>query len=136
MEKNIKREAHCVYTINYHLVGIPRYRRQVRVGVVAERLRALLGEIATPYGFEILASEVMPDHVHLFVSVPPKYAPAQVVRLFKGITSRRLKQEFPRIRQAYWGAHATLWAEGYYVGTAGHVSAATIRRYIEESQKV
>ena len=136
MEKNIKREAHCVYTINYHLVWIPRYRRQVLVGVVAERLRALFGEIATQYGFEILASAVLPDHVHLFVSVPPKYAPAQVVRLFKGITSRRLKQEFPRIRQAYGGAHATLGAEGYYVGTAGHVSAATIRRYSEESQKV
>ncbi len=136
MEKNVKREAHCVYTINYHLVWIPRYRKQVLVGVVAERLRALFGEIATQYGFEILACEVMPDHVHLFVSVPPKYSPAQVVRLFQGITSRRLKQEFPQIRRAYWGEHATLWAEGYYVGTAGHVSAATIRRYIEESQKV
>jgi putative transposase len=136
MEKNIKREAHCVYTINYHLVWIARYRRQVRIGVVAERLRALCGEMATPYGFEILTSAVLPDPVYLFVSVPPQYAPAQVVRLFQGSTSRRLKQEFPQIRQAYWGAHATLWAEGYYVGTAGHVSAATIRRYSEGSQKV
>ncbi len=135
MEKNIKRDAHCVYTINYYLVWILRYRRQVLVGVLAERLRALFGEIATQYGFEILASEVLPDHVHLFVSVPPQYAPAQVVRLFKGSTSRRLKQEYPQIRQAYGGAHATLWAEGYYVGTAGHVSATTIRRHIEESQR-
>jgi putative transposase len=79
--------------------------------------------------------------VHLFVSAPPKFAPAQIVRLFKGRTSRKLKKEFADakhpycLRRQYWGEHATLWAEGYYVGTAGHVSAETIKRYIEESQK-
>ena len=135
MKKNVKREAHCVYTINYHLVWIPRYRKQVLARVVAERRRALFREIARQYGFEILASEVMPDHGHLFVSAPPKNSPSPIVRVFKGSTSRRLKQEFPQIRRAYWGEHATLWAEGYDVGTAGHVSAETIRRYIEESQK-
>jgi len=135
MEKNVKRAAHCGYTINYYLVWIPRYRKQVLVGGVAERLRALFGEIAAQYGFELLASEVMPDHVHLFDSVPPKYSPAQAVRLFQGITLRRLKQEFPQIRRAYGREHAPLWAEGYYVGTAGHGSAAMIRRYIEENQK-
>ncbi len=76
----------------------------------------------------------MPDHVHLFISAPPKVSPAEIVRLFKGITSRRLKQEFLQIRRAYWGQNATLWAEGYYVGTAGHVSAEIIKRYIEECQ--
>ncbi len=98
-------------------------------------MKELLAEIAIQYGFEILAVEVMPDHVHLFVSAPPKFAPAEIVRLFKGITSRKLKKEFESLRRQYWGEHATLWAEGYYVGTAGHVSAETIKRYIEESQK-
>lgn len=77
----------------------------------------------------------MPDHVHLFVSAPPKFSPSDLARYFKGISSRRLMQEFPALRRQYWGKHATLWAEGYYVGTAGHVSAATIKRYIEECQK-
>ena len=53
--------------------------------------------------------------------------PAEIIRLFKGITSRRLKKEFESLRRQYWGEHATLWAEGYYVGTAGHVSAETIK---------
>jgi putative transposase len=92
--------------------------------------------IADQYGFEVLALEVMPDHVHLFVSAPPKYVPAQVVRLFKGITSRKLKQEFASLRRQYWSKNATLWAESYYVGTAGHVSAETIRKYIEENQRI
>lgn len=68
----------------------------------------------------MLAYEIMPDHVHLFVSAKPKYAPSQIVRLFKGMTSRMLMSEFEYLRQQYWGEKATLWAESYYIGTAGH----------------
>ena len=135
MPHKANHSPHSAYVINYHLVWIPRYRKKVLVGPVEVRLKELLAEIATQYEFEILAVEVMPDHVHLFVSAPPKFSPAEIVRLFKGITSRRLKKEFESLRHPYWGKNATLWAEGYYVGTAGYVSAETIQRYIEESQK-
>jgi putative transposase len=135
MPQEVNHSPHSAYVINYHLVWIPRYRKKVLVGPVEARLKELLAEIAIQYGFEILAVEVMPDHVHVFVSAPPKFAPAEIVRLFKGITSRRLKKEFESLRRQYWGEHATLWAEGYYVGTAGQVSAETIKRYIEKSQK-
>lgn len=133
--KNIKRGRHYVYTLNYHIVWIPRYRKKVLVGVVAERLRELLLEIASQHDFEILAQEIMPDHVHLFVSAKPKYAPSDIVRLFKGATSRALKKEFEVIQRAYWG-NSTLWAKSYYIGSAGHVSAETIKYYIEECQKL
>jgi putative transposase len=122
----ICRTPHAVYPINYHFVWIPRYRKTILQGQIAERLKQLLYAIAHQYGFEVLALEVMPDHVHLFVSAPPQCASAQVIRLFKGITSRKLKQEFASLKQQYWGKNATLWAESYYVGTAGHVSAETI----------
>ena len=113
MDQNAKHNPHCVYvtpalacgaSVNYHLVWTlaRRYRKKVLVEPSATRLKQLLLEIAEQYGFETLcvANEVMPDHVHLFVSAPPKFAPAQVVRLFKGITSRRLTQEFQQIRRA------------------------------------
>jgi len=135
MDKAAWRGSHYVYVINYHLVWIPRYRKPVLVGSVANRLKVLLTEIAAQYGLEILAIEVMSDHVHLFVSAPPKFAPSDLVRYFKGISSRHLMQEFPALRRQYWGKNTTLWAESYYVGTAGHVSAETIKRYIEECQK-
>jgi len=141
MPQEVNYSPHSAYVINYHLVWIPRYRKKVLVGPVEARLKELAeqevpwAEIAMQYGFEILAVEVMPDHVHLFVSAPPKFAPAEIVRLFKGITSRKLKKEFESFRRQYWGEHATLWAKGYYVGTAGHVSTETIKRYIEESQQ-
>ena len=73
-------------------------RAWVLVGPVEARLKELLAEIATQYGFEILAVEVMPDHGHWFVSAPAKYSPAEIVGLFKGITSRRLKKEFESLR--------------------------------------
>ena len=129
-----KRTPHSVGQINYHFVWIPRYRKKVLVGAIAERLRTICATVAAKLEFEILALEMMPDHVHLFVSCPPKWSPAQVVRRFKGCSSRLLMQEFPQLKQ-YWGGK-TLWAEGYDIGTAGHVSAERIRRYIDESQGI
>ena len=104
---------------------------------MATRLQQLFREVATPSGFEIGADEALrvPDHVPVFVAAPPQFAPSQVVRLFKGITARRLTQEFQQIRRADWGPRATRWADGYSVGTAGHVSAETIQRYMEERQR-
>ena len=132
---NVKRSRHSVYTLNYHVVWIPRYRKSVLVGDIAERLRELLFEITEHHQFEILAQEIIPDHVHVFVSAPPKLAPSQIVRLLKGISSRYLRAEFEQLQQIYWRKNTTLWAESYYVGSAGHVSSETIKHYIEECQK-
>lgn len=133
---DVKRTKGSVYNLNYHLVWCPKYRRSVLIGQVADRLQRLLDEIAAQYGFEILAREVMPDHVHLFVSASPKYSPANLAKLFKGITSRRLRQELSeQIRRKIWKP-GTLWSPSYYVSTAGNVSSEVITRYIEERQHI
>jgi len=126
---------HSAYGINYHLVWNPRHRNKVLVGPFEARLKELLVEIAMRFGFDRLAVELIADPVHLLVSAPAKFSPAEIARLFKSITSRRLKIQFESLRRQYWGTNATLWAEGCCVGTAGHVSAETIKRSIEESQK-
>jgi len=95
-----------------------------------KKIGGLIHEIAEKYGFEIPALEIMPDHIHLFVSAHPKFAPATLVKLPKGITARKLFKEFPELKKKLWDGH--LWTPSYYVGTAGNVSAETIRRYIEE----
>jgi putative transposase len=82
---DVKRTKGAVYSPNYHLVWCPKYRRSVLAGPVAGRLRQPLNEIATKNGFEVLACEVMPDHMPLFASAPPKYSPADLAKLFKGI---------------------------------------------------
>jgi putative transposase len=131
-----ERSKGAVYNLNYHLVWCPKYRRNVLAGLVADRLRQLLDEIAVQNSFKILACEVMPDHVHLFVSAPPKYSPSTLAKLFKGITSRRLRQEMDEpLRRKVWKS-GTLWSPSYYVGTAGNVSGDVIKRYIQECQHI
>jgi len=76
--------------------------------------------------------EVMPDHIHIFISAPPFEAPTDIVKILKGVTARRLFMEFPDLKKKLW--KGSIWSPSYYVGTAGHVSAETIKRYIEEQK--
>lgn len=98
--------------------------------VVETRLKELLYEKATALNVEIEGLEVMPDHVHLFVAVPPTDAPQHYANQFKGYTSRILRQEFPHLKSTL----PCLWSRSYYVGSAGHVSAEVIKKYIEEQK--
>src|SRR5260370_38112696 len=107
---------------------IPKHRTRVSSDAVADRLRGLLSEVAHAKGFEILALEIQPDHVHLSFSAPPAIAPSLAIQWFKGITARSLFAEFPALRRVLRRGH--LWAPSCSVGTAGQVSAATIRRSI------
>jgi len=113
--------------LGLHLVWCPKYRRRVLGGRVAARCDELLEQIAGERGWEIVAKEVMPDHVHLFVRVGPTDAPAQVVRAFKGRTARALRAEFPYLRRFA----KVLWSPSYFAASVGYVSELTVRRYIE-----
>jgi putative transposase len=116
------------------MVWIPKYRKTVLVDEVAERTISLIYEVSRKNRYKVLALEVMPDHVHLFCSVRPNHAPSTIVKIFKGSLARTLFKEFPGLKKKFWKGH--LWAPSYYVGTAGHVSAETIKRYIEECQRL
>jgi putative transposase len=121
------RNAGAVFSLKYHLVWCPKYRRPVLVGDVAVRLKALLTEKAAEMGATLHALEVLPDQVHLFVESDPTRAPANIAAQFKGYTSRVLRQEFGSLRSRL----PTLWSRSYFVGTVGHVSESTVKRYIE-----
>ena len=99
---------HSTYGINNHLDWIAHYCKKVLVGHVEARLKELLAEIIMQYGFDRLAVEVMPDPVPLLESAPAKFSPAEIVRIFKGITPRGLKKQFGSLRCNYWGTNATL----------------------------
>lgn len=119
------------YNINYHLVWCPKYRKPIlEKPEVKQFLEEQIHTIAATKDFEVLALEVMPDHLHLFVSAPPFDSPTEIVKVFKGVTALRLFKKFPELRNQFW--KGKLWSPSYYVGTAGYVSAETIRKYIEE----
>ena len=119
-------KATCVFLRNYHLIWCPKRRRKILVDRLKTRLDELIRETAPALECEILALEILPDHLHLFVSTPPQGAPNQMVGRFKGKTSRILRQEVPFLQRM-----PSLWTRSYFCSTAGHVAADPIRRYIE-----
>jgi putative transposase len=125
-QDELRRSNHAVYQVNYHLVWIPARRKKVLIGDVAKRLRELCIEVALERGWTILNLAIQPDHVHLFVEATPKEAPNEIVRAFKGRSSRILRQEFPHLLRL-----PSLWTHAYFCRTAGNVSAAVIEQYIK-----
>jgi putative transposase len=109
-------------------VWIPKYRHPVLRGEIRTGLLGFFDSIAESLGVEILASEVMDDHIHLFVSAPPRFSPADLVNTFKGVTARMLRMKFPELKKH---CKEGLWTRTYYAGTAGAITEDTIRRYVE-----
>jgi putative transposase len=111
-------------------VWLPKYRNAVLTGEVADRVESILHEIADEKGLDIQNLTVQPDHVHLFVSSPPKHSPSLLANWFKGISSRKYNH-----RHADHDGEKIRWARGYYAGTAGHVSSETVENYINRHKE-
>ena len=126
----IRRTKHAVYDLKYHVVWIPKYRKDILDKEISDYLKATFNKIAEEYGFRIDTMEVMEDHVHVFVEVPPRYSPAQVVQIMKSISAREVFKVFPDLRKQLWAGE--LWNDGYFVRSVGdEVTADVIRKYIE-----
>ena len=119
----------CVYNINYHIVFCPKYRKQVLNESIKEDLEIIFKSVIFSNDWKLLELEVMPDHIHLFVSAHPKQSPLEIVKKLKGISARLIFKKYPKFqKKEFWGKH--LWSGGYYVGTAGIVTAESIQKYI------
>ena len=126
----IRRTKHAVYDLKYHLVWIPKYRKQILSGEVSEYLKEVFQHIAEEYEFSIDTMEVVADHVHIFIEVPPRYSPAQVVQILKSVSARKVFKKFPKLRKELWAGE--FWNDGYFVRSVGDkVTADIIRKYIE-----
>jgi len=125
MTSKYRHQTTSVTLINYHFVWISKRRKKVLTGNVAIRLEELLYEKTKELDCEILALEIMEDHVHLFLSCPPTLAPDQIMFRLKGYTSRILRQEFPHLLKL-----PSMWTRSYFCGTAGDASSETIKKYI------
>jgi len=129
-----KRTRHAVYDLKYHIVWIPKYRKIIFREEIAKRLKEIFQGIAERYEFEIDTMEVMEDHVHLFLSAPPRYAPSEIVQIMKSVSAKKVFQEFPALREDLWGGE--LWSDGYFVRSTGDkVTSEVIRKYIKYQHK-
>lgn len=121
---------HCKYNINYHFVWIPKTRMKMLVEPFRTDIENDIYKISTKNEWHPLALEIMPDHIHFFVSAHPKWAPMRMIQRIKQETSKHLREKYATIRQTR--DTDDFWATGYYCGTAGHVSADQVARYILE----
>ena len=124
---------HGVGQNSYHLVWKPKYAKDpFKFGLVRNHCVQFLNEIAQQYNFKIYELQVMPDHVHLFVEVPPTISVSKALQLFKGISSYKLFRQHPWLRNHFRKGH--LWSPGKFFRSVGNVTAETIQHYIAESQ--
>lgn len=130
MSARYAKNAGAVFSLKYHVVWCPKYRRSVLEPLIAIRLKAMLLQKAAELALTIHAMEVMPDHVHLFVEGDPTICVAEIVNRLKSFTSHELRQEFPSLRSRL----PTLWSRSYYAGSVGSVSETVIRKYIENQK--
>ena len=130
----LRRTSHAVYELNYHIVWAPKYRRRVLTGEVRKRVLDLFARIAEEYGFEIIEQEVIDDHVHVFVSAPPRISPSDVVKTLKSISGRELFREFSELRKRFWKRE--LWEDGYFMRAVGDkLTTDEIRAYVRHQEK-
>ncbi len=122
--------THCKYNVNYHFVWIPKTRMSILVEPFRSYLEELIVAISRRNFWHPLALEIMANHLHFFLSAHPKWAPMKIVQLLKQETSKKLRERFSCIRDTRYSDD--FWATGYYCGTAGHVSAEQVARYIME----
>ena len=123
-----------VYRIGYHIIWCVKYRNRILTPEVEEALRRILREVASENGFEVVDTQVgEQDHVHCFVSAPPKLSVTFIVKHLKGTSAIRLFREFHHLRDTQKGHK--LWNPSYFVETVGSTSEENIRRYIAAQKK-
>ena len=133
MSKRFRKLSHSLYECKYHIVFCPKYRYRVLEGDVAETLRQeIYSLVKQKDGVEIIELNIQPDHVHIVLWIPPKYAISSLMGFLKGKLSTRMFQKYERLGKRYWGRK--LWSRGYCVSTIG-LDEDKIRRYVKWQEK-
>jgi putative transposase len=124
----------CVSVLPAHLVFVTRYRHPVFTGRHLERLEEIMRDVCADFETGLAEFNGESNHVHLLVSFPPKVALSRLVNSLKGVSSRRMRQEFPDLARHYWRANR-LWSGSYFAGSAGGAPLSVLRQYIEQQNR-
>ena len=121
--------AHTKWMCKYHIVFTPKYRRKIIYNQYKESIRDILKQLCLYKGVEIIEGHLMPDHVHMLVSIPPKYSVSQFMGYLKGKSTLMLYDRHPEL-QSKWDK--AFWARGYYVETIGNITDEAVQKYKKE----
>ncbi|MGO5472059.1 IS200/IS605 family transposase [Streptococcus hyointestinalis] len=130
----LARKRTSVTDFNFHLVLVTKYRKEIfTTREKHDNMIAILKKIAENKEVTISHIEVMPDHVHLMISFPPKLAPSDVVKSLKGTSAREWFKQFPETKKLLWGGH--LWTGSFFMSTVGNISKEIVAEYIENQMQ-
>ena len=133
MSKRRRKGSHTVYDLKAHLVWVTKYRYKVLTQEVGLRIRDIIRQVCESNDIQIIKGRVSRDHVHLYISYPPKLGVSEIVKRIKGRSSRKIQEEFPQLHKKYWGRH--FWGIGYAAFSAGDVTDEMIREYLDKHDK-
>ena len=132
MQLDINSLAHTKWNCKYHIVFAPKFRRKVIYGKIKEDIGKMLRKLCEYKGIEILEAEACPDHIHMLISIPPKYSVSQVMGYLKGKSSLMIYEKYANLKYKYGNRH--FWCRGYYVDTVGKNKKA-IAEYIRNQMR-
>ena len=124
--------SHVRWECKYHVIIVPKYRKRVLYGKIRRRVGEILRDLCRQRGIEMVEGHLMPDHIHMCLSVPPKYSIAFAIGFIKGKSAVRIHRQVLRNKRVT-GLH--FWSRGYCVSTVG-LDEATIRKYIQDQDKL
>ena len=124
--------AHTTWTYKYHIVFAPKFRRKIIYQKIRQDIIHILSELCKRKGIEILEGEACPDHIHMLVSIPPKYSVSEVMGYLKGKSSLMIFERHASLKYKYGNRH--FWCRGYFVDTVGK-NAKKIEEYIRNQLK-
>lgn len=119
--------AHTQWECKYHIVFAPKFRRRIIYGKIRQDIGRMLRKLCEYKGVEIIEAEACPDHIHMLVSIPPKYSVSQIMGYLKGKSSLMIFEKYANLKYKYGNRH--FWCRGYYVSTVGKNKKA-IEQYI------
>ncbi|MEV5412631.1 IS200/IS605 family transposase [Thermopolyspora sp. NPDC052614] len=131
---DIRTGRHCVFVLHAHLVFVTKFRHRVFDGPHLERMEQIMREVCADFECELTEFNGESNHVHLLVNFPPKVALSRLVNSLKGVSSRRLRTEFPELARHYYRANK-LWSGSYFAGSVGDAPIGVLRQYIERQNR-
>ena len=132
MAKKENALAHTKWMCKYHIVFTPKYRRKMIYNQYREDVREIIKQLCSYKGVEILGGNVMSDHVHILVSIPPKMSVSSFMEYLKGKSALMMFDRHANLKYKFGNRH--FWSEGYYVSTVG-LNEAVIKKYIQDQEK-
>ena len=132
--KDIRTGRHCVFVLHAHLVFVTKYRHPVFTAAHLQRMEEIMRDVRADFETGLAELNGEANHVHLLVNFPPKVALSRLVNSLKGVSSRRMRQEFPGLTRHYWRANR-LWSGSYFAGSAGGAPTSVPRQHIKQQNR-